>query len=206
MRTSNSTSTSNLVEEDAQNRPGYSDSPTGPRTSPWPSGRTGSPGMAPHGLLGTHPLDAITPPPLEMPPSCEGLCVEWNSGGLEEEGVVLSPLCFLQPGGFNHVSAIGVFHLPSPSGSPSGSPIQAALLRSTTMPLTETLPGLLEAGRWLWQKGTGLPTGIQLQYASDFHLSRNPNNQETHMTSLANFQLVCDTDDKNSSRMPMLFN
>ena len=60
----------------------------------------------------------------------------------------------------------------------------------------EPLQGLLEAGSWLWQKGTGLPTGIQLQYTSDFHLSRNPNNQEMHTTSLANFQLVCDTDDK----------
>lgn len=127
----------------------------------------------PHGLLGTHTQRRSCPSTTQDPPSCDGLCVAWNSGGLEEKGVVQPPLCFLQPGGCGRVSVISVSHLPSPSGSPSGLPTQAALLQSTTTPLTETLLGLLEAGGWLWQGGSGLPTGIQLQYASDFHLSRN---------------------------------
>lgn len=106
------------------------------------------------------------------------------------------PLRFLQPGGFDPVSAVSAFHLPSPSGAPSGTLTEAVLLQSTTAPLTETLLGLLEAGSWLWQGGPGTPTGIQLQYASDVHLSRNPNNQEMYTTSPANFQLVWDNDDK----------
>lgn len=142
------------------------------------------------------PLDVITPAPLRIPPSYEGLGVVWNSGGLEEKGVVWPPLRFLQPGGFDPISAVSASHLPSPSGAPSGTLTQAALLQSTTVPLTETLPGLLEAGSWLWQGSPGPSTGIQLQYASDFHLSRNENNEETHTMSPANFQLVQDNDDK----------
>lgn len=50
---------------------------------------------------------------------------------------------------------------PSPSAWPVGIPIQAALLQADTTHPMRSARALLEAGAWLRQTGTGLPTGIQ---------------------------------------------
>lgn len=129
-----------------------------------------------------------------------------NQGVWERKAFVLPPLCFLQPGGLNHVSAISVSHLPSPSGSPSGTPIQAALLWSTTAPLMETLQGLLEAGSWLWQK----VQGFQLESSYSTHLTftyleiQTTRKRTRRHWPTSSWYVTPMT--RNSSRMPMLFN
>lgn len=65
-----------------------------------------------------------------------------TQGVWKNKAFILSPLCFLHQGGFDHISAISLPHLPCPSGLPSGTLIRAALLQSNTTHLTEILQGL----------------------------------------------------------------
>ena len=83
--------------------------------------------------------------------------MEWNSEHLEEKAARASSN---QAGSITFRQLAGP-RRPSPSGWPAGTLIQAALLQADTTHPMRCARALLEAGAWLHQTGTGLPTGIQ---------------------------------------------